>query len=1124
MIGFKPTSKHFLAANALLLFTALSHIDTANAQNGLLISPSTVSVSSVLNATPAAQTVNITINNLPVTSLTAGLATYTAGQAANWVASAVPTVNPAQSYLTINFFNNGLLPGTYNATIPITAQGITANIPVVWTVYNSTTLTADQSTLNFTAQTNGSASAAQLVNIGSVGQNSSAVSGVSFTATSSQPWLTVVASSTVTPSQLTVSINPTGLAVGTLSGTITLNSPGLAPVTISVNLVVSGLPSIAANPNPVTLLYQYGVGAAPSQNVQLSSSSGTLNYVAAVTYPASNPCGPNWLQATSGLVGTTPAAISLTTSVTGLPSTATCTATITVNAPNASNPTLAVPVTLSISPNPQIGVTPTFLSFSYSVGTAIPVPQNLTVFTSNNTALNFSIAAPNAPWLSLPVTPPNGFPANTAVTVGLNPSVLATLNPGSYNGTITISSLGSGIAPVNVPVTLTISNNPLLLVTPPILYFNYQTIQSGGQLPSPLTFNLTSTLGSIPYMVSLPSTTGNQFVTFSPSTGTATTTPTPITVALNSAAVSTLTPGTYQVPIQISGTGASAGVPVATVQVNLNVSNSPLVNVSPQSIVFPAYTQNGAQPAPVQVSLTSTNATVPLGVTVSSNQSWLGVTGLSSPTTPSQFFATFAPAGLSPGTYTGSITVTAGAQVQQIPVTAIISSSVAISVAPATLTFTQPANGTAPAGQQVTVNTTNNQGVGFSANTVTSSGGNWLLVNGSTGTVTGTAPVGFTISVNATGLAQGTYTGNVVVTAINASNPTLNIPVTLTVTAAQTVTVNSTALTFTGAVSGAAPGTQTISITSATGSPVAFTASATSGSGSFLSVTPTSGTTPATITVSVNQAGLAAGTYTGTVTITPAGSGPLTVPVTFTVGAQAVPVITNVQNGASFGAGSVVPGELVSLFGTGLGPVTPVGTTLTSAGKVSTNIGGVQVFFNGIAAPLTYVIPGQINAVVPYELNGVGSAQVTVNFNGVTSAAFTVPVGATSPGIFTVNGAGSGPAASLNQNNTVNSTANPAARGSVITLFGTGEGVTNPTVATGAVINPSNLTKPVAPVTVTIGGQTAVVQYAGSAPGDVAGVLQLNVTIPANITPGAVPVTVQIGSVTSQSNVTIAVQ
>jgi uncharacterized protein (TIGR03437 family) len=112
----------------------------------------------------------------------------------------------------------------------------------------------------------------------------------------------------------------------------------------------------------------------------------------------------------------------------------------------------------------------------------------------------------------------------------------------------------------------------------------------------------------------------------------------------------------------------------------------------------------------------------------------------------------------------------------------------------------------------------------------------------------------------------------------------------------------------------------------------------------------------------------------------------------------------------------------------------------------------------------------------------------------------------------------------LNEDNSINGAANPAARGSTISIYATGEGQTAPAGVTGSVSTGSG-TKPLVPVTVKIGGLDAVVQYAGSSSGLVAGVLQVNAVVPGSIAPGtAVPVMVSVGGASSQQGVTIAVR
>jgi uncharacterized protein (TIGR03437 family) len=128
------------------------------------------------------------------------------------------------------------------------------------------------------------------------------------------------------------------------------------------------------------------------------------------------------------------------------------------------------------------------------------------------------------------------------------------------------------------------------------------------------------------------------------------------------------------------------------------------------------------------------------------------------------------------------------------------------------------------------------------------------------------------------------------------------------------------------------------------------------------------------------------------------------------------------------------------------------------------------------------------------------------------------------PGIFTSNQSGTGQAAALNQDGTPNSEANPAARGSTVSLFATGEGQTTPAGADGRIAG-TVLPQPNLAVTAQIGGISAKVSYAGGASGIVAGGFQINVEIPAGVTPGsAVPVVVSVGTVNSRAGVTIAVK
>jgi len=255
----------------------------------------------------------------------------------------------------------------------------------------------------------------------------------------------------------------------------------------------------------------------------------------------------------------------------------------------------------------------------------------------------------------------------------------------------------------------------------------------------------------------------------------------------------------------------------------------------------------------------------------------------------------------------------------------------------------------------------------------------------------------------------------------------------------------------------------------------------------------------------------------------------------FTVTQQAVPPpvpqVTGVTSAASFALGAVSPGEIVSVFGSDLGPALPgVPAQLNAAGTgLTTSLGGTQVFFDGAAVALTYASAGQINAVVPYEVAGKATTQMTVTYQGSTSAPVTLNVQATTPAVFWSDGVGPGNGAILNQNNSLNGKANRAARGSIVQIFLTGGGVTGPASTDGWVTTQIGGQWPLLvtqPVTVTIGGVASDrITYAGGAPGAVAGLIQIDAAVPETVTPGdTLPLVIGIGTAQSQSGVTIAVE
>jgi uncharacterized protein (TIGR03437 family) len=236
------------------------------------------------------------------------------------------------------------------------------------------------------------------------------------------------------------------------------------------------------------------------------------------------------------------------------------------------------------------------------------------------------------------------------------------------------------------------------------------------------------------------------------------------------------------------------------------------------------------------------------------------------------------------------------------------------------------------------------------------------------------------------------------------------------------------------------------------------------------------------------------------------------------------PSLAAVTNAASY-AQQIAPGQTVVLFGANMGPAKTAALAVDANGLASTISGGVRVLFDGVPAPIIYAGATQISAVVPYFGATKATTHVQVEYQGVRSESLAIPVAATAPGLFSADFTGKGQGAIFNQDGiTRNGSASPASPGSIVTIWGTGEGITNPPGVDGrAAIDV--LPKPVASVSVDIGGLPASITYAGAAPGVIPGVFQINAQIPDGVQPGnQVPVHVVIGGKSSQDGLTIAVR
>ena len=240
-----------------------------------------------------------------------------------------------------------------------------------------------------------------------------------------------------------------------------------------------------------------------------------------------------------------------------------------------------------------------------------------------------------------------------------------------------------------------------------------------------------------------------------------------------------------------------------------------------------------------------------------------------------------------------------------------------------------------------------------------------------------------------------------------------------------------------------------------------------------------------------------------------------------TAGNNPAPAITAVTNAASYAVGPIAPGELVTIFGQNLGPAELATGQWSPGNTLPRQAAGVEVIFNGMPAPVVYASSAAISIITPFGANGLKQVPIQIGVNGVMSAVQNVPVAVAAPGIFSVDSTGRGPGAILNADYSLNSERNPAAAGSVATLYATGGGMTIGQNAAGRTADVA--ASLAAPVSVTVGGEPAAVLYAGSAPGEANGVVQVNIQLPPNIT-GTQPVILTVSGISSPATVTVAIR
>ncbi len=750
--------------------------------------------------------------------------------------------------------------------------------------------------------------------------------------------------------------------------------------------------------------------------------------------------------------------------------------------------TLAAVVCSFASAQSASGLTasPAALSFTYQTGAAsLPAAQTLTITPTPNT-LNFSITVSgspyNAAWLLVSASSGTG---PTSLKVEVNPTGLAA---GNYAATITATAVsGTQTYTASTAVNLSVASAAATLAaTPSSLNFSYTT---GDPIPSAsLSSSFILSSNGAPLSATL-SVSGATWLSATPSgnislIGLLNT----VTVTVNPTG---LAPKVYTGTIKISAPAATNKTLTLTVTLTVNAAVPAITSTWPAGAI-----QNSAQTiATINGSGFFSNSTV--AATGFTPASTITVTDGSSTTSQTFFIPVY-------GSTSNELRLAVASPLPSGSVGTAYSQSLAAAGGTPPYSYSLLA-GTMPAGLSITSGaisgTPSNAGTFIFTIQVTDSSTRPISAYSQVQlTIDPASASALTIEIAAAPLPIGTIGsayGPVALTAAHGAGAltwsATNLPPGLTLSAS-------------GVLSGT-PSTD--------GSAGAISAGIVS-NGSLLATIPASDMT-------------AAGILRMAVT-TPAPGGGTSNEAQFQIYGPN-PQITAVVNSASYAQGTLAPGDMVAIFGVGLGPSSltifdpstpPIPTSLPAAAP------STSVTINGVAAPVLYTSSSVVGVIVPYTISGV-TAQVVVTYGGLASQPFTVAVAAADPGVFSLASSGEGQGAILNfdsstGNFSINGPSNPAASGSTVVIYITGAGATTSNVD-NQLIPASPAVTPVLTPTVSIGGQGAVVQAAQAPPGSAPGLIQLNVTVPSGLKANpAAPVVVTVGGVPSQSGLTMAVK
>jgi len=802
-----------------------------------------------------------------------------------------------------------LAAGTYTGQVVITnfSNGnINMTIPVTLTVAASGATFFDDlpGKLSYSIKASAVSATAQAVQIRNAGSGT-----LSWTVTASTAdggnWLNPSVASGTAPSTITIGVTPGalpggGATPGTFVGQLLFQTSGDS-VTIPVAVTVG--PSVFTQINPLNFTMAFA-GANPLAqvlNIAMSDNS-TIRYSASVA----NAKGGNWLSISPGGNGCcfTPLADTVSVNAGSLAAGAYTGEIIITEFANPGR-AMVVPVTLTVlSSGAFFADLPGQLSFSVKTNGTTATSQTVQVTNGGSGTLNWTLTSSTADggnWLS--GTPTSGTApsaVSVAVTVANLPGGGAVA--GEYIGQLVFQTSGDT---TTIPVTVTVGSAPFTQLNP--LSF---TTPFGGANPLPQIVNVAMIDNStVRFSASVATAKGGNWLSVSPSGSGCCFTPLAIAASVNA---STLAAGNYTAEIiitEFANPGRSMVIPV-----NLTVAASgPFFDNLPGGMSF-SFATGGTTTKQIVEIANGGSGTLSWTVTTSTADggAWLTATPASgtapSIATISVTAASLPGGGALAGTFSGQLVFQTAGDTTTIPVTVTVGSAFT-QMNP--VGFTMPFGGANPLPQVLNITMTDNSTIRFNASAATANGGSWLSISPS-GSGCCFTPLAVTATVNASTLAAGTYTGEIIITEFANPGRSMTIPVTLTVAAS-------------GAFFDSLPGGLSFSVTpgkkatpqsllvgNGGSGTLKFTVTPiTEDGGLWLTATPLSTKAPKAITVSVNVAllpggGVQAGTFDGQLLLEASGS-IATVPVTVTVGKAVFTQVNPVSFVMPFGGANPLP-------------------------------------------------------------------------------------------------------------------------------------------------------------------------------------------------------------------------